>query len=289
MRAEFMPKEQNHTYEKLYYTLWELAGRYSGFCQFRAVGNSHDDRLIPMLEVGNGAQMIFCVAGIDGTQNLLPRLLIQMAEEYCRAYECGWQLEEFYEVKKLLDKIRICFLPLLNPDGYEISQSGFSMIRNPIYRQMLRMQSIPAKDFGYNARGVDICHNFPTVHYIRSRMGEEPASENENEGTDPDHAGIRRQRASHFRTGRQGNRVLSQRTGDGRSAKVVPSCQTYAEILVLSSGTGTRLTVFREEIQRDGNPGTILYSDNKTASLSHQGSRTRERWKSWRRKPNENL
>ena len=63
--------------------------------------------------------------------------------------------------------------------GYEISQSGFSMIRNPIYRQMLRMQSIPAKDFGYNARGVDICHNFPTVHYIRSRMGEEPASENE--------------------------------------------------------------------------------------------------------------
>ena len=54
-----------------------------------------------------------------------------------------------------------------------------------------------------------------------------------------------------------------ERTGDGRSAKVVPSCQTYAEILVLSSGTGTRLTVFREEIQRDGNPGTILYTQNK--------------------------
>lgn len=34
MRAEFMPKEQNHTYEKLYYTLWELAGRYSGFASF---------------------------------------------------------------------------------------------------------------------------------------------------------------------------------------------------------------------------------------------------------------
>ena len=33
--------------------------------------------------------------------------------------------------------------------------------------------------FGYNARGMDISHNFPTVHYIRSRMGEEPASENE--------------------------------------------------------------------------------------------------------------
>lgn len=174
-------KEQTNicTYEKLYYTLWELAGRYGSFCQFRAVGNSHDDRLIPMLEVGSGSQMIFCVAGIDGTQRLLPQLLTKMAEEYCRNYECNWQLEDFYPVRKLLDKIRICFLPVLNPDGYEINQNGFASVRNPIYRQMLRMQSIPAKDFRYNARCVDICHNFPTVHYIRSRMGEEPGSENE--------------------------------------------------------------------------------------------------------------
>ena len=110
--------------------------------------------------------MIFCVAGINGTQALLPELLLKMAGEYCRAYECGWKLDEFYEVKKLLDKIRICLIPILNPDGYEIRQNGFGAIRNPVYRQMLRMQSIPAEDFGYNARGMDISHNFPTVHYI---------------------------------------------------------------------------------------------------------------------------
>ena len=167
------------SFENIYYSLWEIAGRYSSFCQFRVIGNSHDERMIPMLEVGTGAQMIFCVAGINGTQTLLPELLLKMAGEYCRAYECGWKLDEFYEVKKLLDKIRICMIPLLNPDGYEIRQNGFGTIRNPVYRQMLRMQSIPAEDFGYNARGMDIAHNFPTVHYIRSRMGEEPASENE--------------------------------------------------------------------------------------------------------------
>ena len=167
------------SFENIYYSLWEIAGRYSSFCQFRVIGNSHDERMIPMLEVGTGAQMIFCVAGINGTQALLPELLLKMAGEYCRAYECGWKLDEFYEVKKLLDKIRICLIPILNPDGYEIRQNGFGAIRNPVYRQMLRMQSIPAEDFGYNARGMDIAHNFPTVHYIRSRMGEEPASENE--------------------------------------------------------------------------------------------------------------
>ena len=172
-------KQTQLSYENIYYSLWEMAGRYSSFCQFRVIGNSHDERMIPMLELGTSSQVIFCVAGINGTQRLLPELLLGMAEEYCRAYECGWQLEDFYEVRKLLDKTRICMIPLLNPDGYEISLKGFCSIRNPIYRQMLRMQSIPAGDFGYNARGMDIAHNFPTVHYIRSRMGEEPASENE--------------------------------------------------------------------------------------------------------------
>lgn len=167
------------TYEKIYYTLWELSQRYQEFCQFRVIGNSHDERMIPMLEVGKGAEMIFCVAGLDGTQKLLPGLLLKMIQEYCTAYECRWQLEDFYDVKKLLDKIRICMIPLENPDGYEICRAGFSSIRNPIFRQMLRMQSIPARDFGYNARGMDLLHNFPTTYYRRSRMGEQPASENE--------------------------------------------------------------------------------------------------------------
>ena len=68
----------------------------------------------------NGNRSLVTIANLSKEKIMY---LIQMAEEYCRAYECGWQLEEFYEVKKLLDKIRICFLPLLNPDGYEISQT----------------------------------------------------------------------------------------------------------------------------------------------------------------------
>lgn len=167
------------TYEKIYYTLWELSQRYQEFCQFRVIGSSHDERMIPMLEVGKGSEVIFCVTGLDGTQKLLPGLLLKMVQEYCIAYECRWQLEDFYDVKKLLDEIRICMIPIENPDGYEICRTDFSVIRNPIFRQMLRMQSIPAKDFGYNARGMDLSHNFPTAYYRRSRMGEQPASENE--------------------------------------------------------------------------------------------------------------
>lgn len=167
------------SYEKIYFSLWELGQRYGSFADFRVMGESHDQRMIPVLEIGRGDEVIFCISGLCGTEALIPGLLVKLAEEYCRAYECGWMLEEFYEPQKLLDKIRICMIPLLNPDGYEVCRNGWSSIRNPIYRQMLRMQDISEKEFKGNARGIDLTKNFPTFHCVRTQIGREPGSENE--------------------------------------------------------------------------------------------------------------
>ena len=117
------------TYESLYYELWETARRYRAIAQFRVIGNSHDERMIPMIEVGQGDQVIFCVSGLNGTERHMPSCLLRMAKEYCRAWECGWVLEELYDVKQLLSGWKICFIPLLNPDGYEIYEKGYMVIR----------------------------------------------------------------------------------------------------------------------------------------------------------------
>lgn len=167
------------SYEKIYFSMWELGQRYGKFAKFRVMGESHDQRMIPVLEIGGGEETIFCISGIRGTEAVLPGLLVKLSEEYCKAYECGWLIEEFYEVKELLDKIRICVIPLLNPDGYEVYQNGWTSLRNPIYRQMLRMQGISEKEFQGNGRGIDIKKNFPTLFCTRTRMGREPGSENE--------------------------------------------------------------------------------------------------------------
>lgn len=167
------------TYEKLYYSLWEISQRYRNFTQFRVIGKSHDERMIPMLEAGEGASAVFCITGLDGRDRWMSACLLQMVQEYCRAYECGWTLDEEYHVKDLLDEVRICFIPVVNPDGFEICEKGFSAIRNPIYRQMLRMMETDSADFSYNARGIDIRRNFPTSNYSRSRIYQEPSSENE--------------------------------------------------------------------------------------------------------------
>ncbi len=46
-----MSTEQMGTYEKIYFALWELGQRYGNFVQFRVIGRSHDDRMIPMLRL----------------------------------------------------------------------------------------------------------------------------------------------------------------------------------------------------------------------------------------------
>lgn len=105
--------------------------------------------------------------------------MLQMIEEYCKAYESNWELEDFYHVKKLLGQTRICFVPIVNPDGFEVGNKGYKAIRNPIYRQMLRMQDIPPGEFTFNARYIDLTKNFPTNYYKRKWIHQEPGSENE--------------------------------------------------------------------------------------------------------------
>lgn len=167
------------TYEDIYYSLWEASKRYSSFTQFRVIGKSHDDRMIPMLEIGQGEACVFCVGGFSGTDSLMTDRLTDAALELCRDYECSWTVQELYEVKKLLDRTRLCVVPLVNPDGYEICRRGYGAIHNPIFRQMLKMQDIPLDEFRGNARGMEPVLNFPTSFCTRKKIHQQPASENE--------------------------------------------------------------------------------------------------------------
>ena len=142
-----MSTEQMGTYEKIYFALWELGQRYGNFVQFRVIGRSHDDRMIPMLEIGKGDTCIICLSGVESGDRNLPEYLLSVAKDYCRSYE--------------------------------ICEYGYGAIHNPIHRQMLKMQDRPVEEYECNARGIDLRRNFPTNYYQRKRVNQEPASENE--------------------------------------------------------------------------------------------------------------
>ncbi len=94
-------------------------------------------------------------------------------------------------MRKLLDRVRICLIPVLNPDGYEIAACGYNVIRNPIYRQMLKMQNRPVEEFNCNARGVELGRNFPTNYYQRRlSIRNLPVEKMKNESADQYFSGI---------------------------------------------------------------------------------------------------
>ena len=91
------------TYENIYYEMWEIAGRYTEIAQFQVIGKSHDDRMIPMVQIGKGAETIFCIAGLSGRDQCMPVYLMHMLKEYVKAWECRWKLENLYDLRALLE------------------------------------------------------------------------------------------------------------------------------------------------------------------------------------------
>ena len=97
-----MSTEQMGTYEKIYFALWELGQRYGNFVQFRVIGRSHDDRMIPMLEIGHGDSCIFCVGGFSGTDGKMSDMLTLAAAEYCKTYECRWMIQDLNKFRTVV-------------------------------------------------------------------------------------------------------------------------------------------------------------------------------------------
>ncbi len=81
--------------------------------------------------------------------------------------------------RELLDHCSICFLPIVNPDGYVIATESFNAIRNPILRQACKMRGGTGPTGNTTQESVDINRNFPCKSYIQQQFGEYPASEQE--------------------------------------------------------------------------------------------------------------
>ncbi len=138
-------------------------------------GESEDNRPLYVLEVGTGKRAVFILGGVHGRESINPAVLLQMVKD--TAYLLR---EEDPRVTELLGEYRFLFIPLLNPDGYEIAQKGFLTIRNEDLREKAAALSIPAAEWKANARGVDLNRNFPSVFYQAESTGEYAESESES-------------------------------------------------------------------------------------------------------------
>lgn len=159
----------HYTYEEIMACIGKLTERYPEILRFEEAGFSHDERCIPGIRLGHKKECLICSAGVHGRETINPILMLRLIEEYCQSYEN----------EPLLQEYSIYFLPLVNPDGYEIALRGYEALRSPVLRHASRMRGIPSETWKCNGRGVDINRNFPCSSYLPGNGSWQPASENE--------------------------------------------------------------------------------------------------------------
>lgn len=164
MRIEL---NQNYFYDNLIEDAEFLGNTYPDLIQVEEIGISYDNRRILMIKVGKGSTNVICVAGVHGRESINTIVMMKMIESYCLIYENqnGVPVDDAWKqrITDYLNTHSIYFIPLLNPDGYMIALQGFDVIQNQELREHAKSMGIPYTEWKFNARGIDINRNFPSV------------------------------------------------------------------------------------------------------------------------------
>ena len=179
-----------YTYEQLMADLDALAARYPELVTVGSIGQSVEEREIPLLTVGKGDRDVILCAAMHAREFETTNYIMYVMEQYCRAYAA----DEWYaglSYRKLLDGVRFVVVPMLNPDGVTIAQQGTAYaLANEKLAAMPITDGWPGNYACWkaNANGVDLNRNWlyyfnntwkSTVPSSADYAGPEPMSEPE--------------------------------------------------------------------------------------------------------------
>lgn len=194
-------KESLYSYDRLILDANSLILKYPELIKLVTIGKSHDNRDIILLKLGIGRKHLICFAGVHARENINPIVIMSIIEHYADLYvnrnkqkedlmnqlnQSTNHLKSEYEqmlfgscIYELLQTFTIIFVPLVNPDGYEICRLGFDAIRNEKLRKLCLSKGISSVEWKCNARGADINRNFPSRLWRPKSAEDYAASENE--------------------------------------------------------------------------------------------------------------
>lgn len=157
------------SYEKMTSYIAELAERYPEIIEYQSIGKTPYGREIWAVKLGQGEATIFINGSHHAREWLTTTLNMQMIEHYAQAYRAGTTIEG-YNVRKVLNETTIWFVPMVNPDGVTLQQSGLKAFPEKSRNALLQMNK-GSKDFKRwkaNAQGIDLNRQYPagwnTIH-----------------------------------------------------------------------------------------------------------------------------
>lgn len=145
----------------------EICERYS-FLNCKTIGKSCSGKDILALSIGKGYESVLFTAAFHGSEHITTNILLMFLEDLCFSVDKGVSLAGI-NMRKALFGRGIIIVPLVNPDGCEISILGKigAGDRGDFISRLCK------NDFAHynaNLRGVDINHNFDADwEYLRQK------------------------------------------------------------------------------------------------------------------------
>lgn len=147
---------KQHTYFEIKKALAALAAKYP-FCEIKTIGRSTAGRDISAIFIGRSKDYCTFCPSFWGADHLSPLILLRFAEELCRCVRGGKEMCSI-DIRRALLGRGIIIMPLINPDGYDISLRGQDAL--PPDTSVLKMSGGNFAHWGFNLRGIDLDKNF---------------------------------------------------------------------------------------------------------------------------------
>lgn len=160
----------------------ELVKVYDNCLSIIDMWETVDKRKLIATKLGKGVVRLIIIAGVHGREWVNTKVLVNILKFYCKMYMDSVVIrgDGGLDVRRLLDRRSIIFIPLVNPDGYAIATEGFYAIKNKELRERCQSLNIDCRYWKYNARGIDINRNFRCKSYMKKVISDYPFSENES-------------------------------------------------------------------------------------------------------------
>jgi len=139
----------------------QLGLRYGEITELREIGKSVDGHSILALGIGNGKDNVLILGGMHGREAITSVLLLDQIEEILIAYTSEDTYSYGgYQTKKILDDVCLWFVPLMNPDGAEISMNRGITLDNQVLLKSIVQEEQDLGKWKANLNGVDLNRNF---------------------------------------------------------------------------------------------------------------------------------
>ena len=154
----------NYSFAEMQEDINLLTQKFPDKVSASVIGTSVDRRAIYQVVLGNpnAQKAIFIMSTIHGREWMNSWILMEMLELNLNNWDLIAPSGETYGT--VFNDCAIYLLPMVNPDGVEISQNGFDSIANEDLRNSLKAMrgANNHKRWKANAHGVDLNRNFST-------------------------------------------------------------------------------------------------------------------------------